>query len=142
MFAGLPGIGVGMLFYVLVALWMPIQELGRLLRGDFSAARWRLVMVQCCFASSIIASIAIADRILSVVLTAGTLQAITPARLINEGFASQVPASIWAAPIMASMLLLSGVLLAVQALRVLMVLSSRPQLRTQESLDRVSEAQI
>ena len=29
MFAGLPGIGVGTLFYVLAVLWMPVHEMGR-----------------------------------------------------------------------------------------------------------------
>ena len=42
MFAGLPGIGVGTLFYVLTALWMPIRESVRLVKdrpftGDFDA---------------------------------------------------------------------------------------------------------
>ena len=36
MFAGLPGIGVGTLFYVLTALWMPIPECVRLIKGTSS----------------------------------------------------------------------------------------------------------
>ena len=91
MFAGLPGIGVGTLFYVLAALWMPIKELGRLMRGDVSAARWRLVLVQLSFALSIIASVALADRILAIVLTDRSLANINPARIVNETFAAQAP---------------------------------------------------
>jgi hypothetical protein len=64
MFAGLPGIGVGTLFYVLTALWMPIQEFVRLMKGDSNAARGRLVAEQFTFAFSIVASIAVAERVL------------------------------------------------------------------------------
>ena len=117
MFAGLPGIGVGTLYYVLVALWMPVREFGRLLRGDFNAARWRVAIVQFCFACSIIASIAVADRVLGMILSDGSVRSVNPARLINEGFSARAPESLFAAPIMASFLLLAGVLLLTEVTR-------------------------
>jgi hypothetical protein len=117
MFAGLPGIGVGTLFYVLAALWMPFKELRRCLRGDFSASRWKLVIVQLSFAISIIASIALADRVLGIVLADRSIQNINPARILNETVAAQAPQSLWAAPITASVLLLGGVLLATEVFR-------------------------
>jgi hypothetical protein len=127
MFAGLPGIGVGTLFYVLVALWMPIRETGRLLRGDFDAARWRLVVMQVCFAITIIASVAIADRVLGMILADGSITAINPARVINEGFAEQAPQSIWAAPIMASLILLAGVVTLTEICRIAVRFGQRPR---------------
>lgn len=117
MFAGLPGIGVGTLYYVLAALWMPVREFGRLLRGDFSLARWRLVVMQLCFACSIVASIAVADRVLGMILSDGSVRSVTPARLINEGFAAHAPQSFWSAPITASLLLLGGVLVLTEVMR-------------------------
>jgi hypothetical protein len=124
MFAGLPGIGVGTLFYVLTALWMPVCELGRLMRGDFDGARWRLVFVQLSFAVGIVASIALADRVLALALYEGSIRSITPARLINEGFATRAPESFWAAPIAASLLLLIAVLLAAEGVCVAIRLAS------------------
>jgi hypothetical protein len=124
MFAGLPGIGVGTLFYVLAALWMPVREAVRLLRGDVCLKRWRLVVIQLAFAISIVASIAIADRVLALMLSDGSVQAVTPARLINEGFAVRAPESFWAAPVFASLLLLVGVLVLTEVARAVVLVAS------------------
>jgi hypothetical protein len=43
MTAGLPGVGIGGLFYLLCALLMPFVELGRTVTGRSSAAAWRRV---------------------------------------------------------------------------------------------------
>jgi hypothetical protein len=119
MFAGLPGIGVGTLFYVLTALVLPLIELTRLVRGDVSAARWRLAITQFCFGVSIVASVALADRVLAIVLRDRTIRNINVGRLVNEAFAAQAPESIWAAPVMASVLLLVVVLAAMEVVRLL-----------------------
>jgi hypothetical protein len=50
---GLPGAGIGGLFYVLSALWMPICELWRLRRGD-ARGQWPLVARQFAIAVGII----------------------------------------------------------------------------------------
>jgi len=50
---GLPGAGIGGLFYVLSALWMPVCELWRLRRGD-ARGRWPLVAKQFAIAVGII----------------------------------------------------------------------------------------
>ncbi|HYS50768.1 MAG TPA: hypothetical protein VEM33_02700 [Burkholderiales bacterium] len=50
---GLPGAGIGGLFYVLSALWMPICELSRLRRGD-ARGQWPLVARQFAIAVGII----------------------------------------------------------------------------------------
>lgn len=114
MFAGLPGIGVGTLFYVLTALWMPFPEVARLVRGDSSLARWRVIGVQVGYALSIIASIAAAERVLVWILDADSSGAANPARLVHRGMTSLSPETLLAAPIMASVLLLALILLAVQ----------------------------
>ena len=140
MFAGLPGIGVGTLFYVLAALWMPIKEMGRVLRGDFSAARWKLVLVQLSFAISIIASVALADRVLGIALADRSIANINPARIVNDTFAAQAPQSLWAAPIAASLLLLSAVLVSTEILRWVSVLLTRPAAQNKPDATEVTEA--
>jgi hypothetical protein len=117
MIAGLPGIGVGTLFYVLTALWMPIRESVRLVKGESSVERWRLIAVQLFFAASIIASIAIADRVLLWVLGTASPGSFSPARLLNNGFILMSPRTWLAAPIVASLLLLGIVLFVVEAMR-------------------------
>jgi hypothetical protein len=52
---GLPGAGIGGLFYVLSALWMPICELWRRWRGD-APGQWLLVARQFAIAVGIVAS--------------------------------------------------------------------------------------
>jgi hypothetical protein len=139
MFAGLPGIGVGTLYYVLAAFWMPLRELARVLRGDFSPARWRLVVMQLCFAISIIASIAAADRILGVILSEGSIRSITPARLVNEAFQAQAPHSFWSAPMTASLLLLAGVLVITEVMRLIAWMARRPRAQRLPALREITE---
>lgn len=43
MVVGLPGTGIGGLFYLFMTLWMPVHELWRLLRGRSSVERWRFI---------------------------------------------------------------------------------------------------
>ncbi len=53
---GLPGTGLGGLFYILLAIWMPVTELHRTLRGGSSLARWRQVGTQFALACGIVAA--------------------------------------------------------------------------------------
>jgi hypothetical protein len=138
MFAGLPGIGVGTLFYVLAGLVMPLVELTRLLSGDISGARWRLALTQFCFALSIVASVALADRVFTIVLRDRSIDNLNVAAVVNDTVAAKVPDSIWAAPVMASVLLLIGVLASMEVIR--LVTSSRlnkgrPSKRTELASD-------
>jgi hypothetical protein len=134
MFAGLPGIGVGTLFYVLTALWMPLPECVRLVRGESSVARWRLIAVQFCFALSIVASIAIAERVLLWILGAKAPPSLNPARLLHEGFSALSPETLLAAPIAASIILLAAVLLVVEAVRIVYrFVTQEPELSSPDS---------
>ena len=56
--AGLPGTGLGGLFYLLLAFWMPLAELPRTMRGQSSRARWRSVGAQFGLACGIVAAVA------------------------------------------------------------------------------------
>jgi len=117
MFAGLPGIGVGTLFYVLAALFMPVHELGRVLRGTSSAERWRRILLQWMYAFSIVGSIFIADRLMLVALGEYTPGSVGPAHLLHGELGARAPHSFLAAPMTASLILLAGVLLAVELFR-------------------------
>jgi hypothetical protein len=55
--AGLPGVGIGGLFYLLCALLMPFVELGRTFAGRSSAERWRSVAVQFVMALAMVATV-------------------------------------------------------------------------------------
>ena len=43
MIVGLPGTGIGGLFYLLSALWMPVREAWRAATGRRGVARWRAI---------------------------------------------------------------------------------------------------
>ena len=118
MFAGLPGIGVGTLFYVLMALWMPVRELPRLVNGTSSAARWRLIAQQLFYASGIVVTVMFSERLLLWLLGQSKVAPFSPAALVHSELGARAGGSLLAAPIAASILLLGGVLLFVELLRV------------------------
>ena len=117
MFAGLPGIGVGTLFYVLTALWMPIRELPRVFQGKSSLSAWALILRQLFHAAGIIVTVMIAERVLIALLDSNNPQPITPSQLIYGELSTRAGDSLLAAPMVASLLLLAGVLLTVEVLR-------------------------
>jgi hypothetical protein len=51
--AGLPGSGIGGLYYVLLVLWMPFREFWLVLRGRGSRRRWGMVARQLSMAAGI-----------------------------------------------------------------------------------------
>ena len=55
--AGLPGTGIGGLFYLLLALAMPFVEVVRSVRGRRGPSRWRLVLTQFAQACAILAAL-------------------------------------------------------------------------------------
>lgn len=122
MFAGLPGIGVGTLFYVLLGLAMPVLELIRLARGTSSVARWRFILRQLLFSVSIVASIMLAERVLFWLLAEAAPNSSNPARMLNRELGTRAPESLLAAPVTAALLLLAIVLIAVEVLRVVSAL--------------------
>jgi hypothetical protein len=125
MFAGLPGIGLGTLFYVLMALGMPFVELVRLAQGTSSLARWKRITRQVLHAFGIILSIMVAERVLLYLLGQAGPESLNPARLLHTGLSNHAPQSILAAPMTASLLLLAGVLVIVEVLRLIGMIRGR-----------------
>lgn len=117
MFAGLPGFGVGTLFYVVVAFWMPIRELARVASGTSSLARWRLIVQQLFYAFGIIVTIMAAERFLMWALGQSGPQPFSPAVLLTGQLNERAAGSLLAAPIVVSLLMLGGVVLSVELLR-------------------------
>jgi hypothetical protein len=73
--AGIPGIGLGGLFFVISALLMVILELYRTVRGRSSLARWRFVGHQAAIAAGIVLATAAALWLLELALPGDPLDA-------------------------------------------------------------------
>ena len=97
---GLPGTGIGGLFYIVNALWMPICEIWRRSRGHTSG-RWHVVAMQFAIALGVLAAIS------------GSLWALDSA-IIHYQLTQQVAANTLAARSMriAALLTTTGVLMA------------------------------
>jgi hypothetical protein len=115
MTAGLPGSGIGGLFYLLTALLMPVHELGRTLMGLSSAKRWRLVIQQAALAAGILLAVWATGWALGWVV-----HWIGPVTT-GGGLAAQVREVniLRLTPLVITLATLGGVMLAVQALRLL-----------------------
>ena len=57
MTVGLPGVGIGGIFYLVSALLMPVRELARVARGEPGERRWGLVAQQCAIAAGILVAL-------------------------------------------------------------------------------------
>jgi len=123
MFAGLPGIGVGTLYYILIAFWMPVRELPRVIRGTSTLDNWKLILRQIFYAVGIIITVMFAERVMLWVLGEGQAKPFSPAQWLHTELGHRAANSIFAAPIMASVILLVGVTVSVELLRIVM---SRP----------------
>jgi hypothetical protein len=64
MAAGMPGTGIGGLFYVACALWMPFHEVYRKVRFPHEPRRWRSVLKHFAIAISVAASLLLMGWIL------------------------------------------------------------------------------
>lgn len=120
MFAGLPGIGVGTLFYVLMAFWMPFRELPRLIQGTSTVETWKLILRQIFYAVGIIVTVMFAERLMLWVLGQSNVRPFSPSSWLYTELGHRASGSFLAAPIMASVLLLAGVVITVEVLRIVM----------------------
>ncbi len=71
MTAGLPGFGLGGLFFILSALLAPIIELPRTVRGQSSRARWMRITSHLALALAMVVAVEVALLILMTALGAG-----------------------------------------------------------------------
>lgn len=88
--AGLPGTGLGGIFYLLLALVMPLHELYLTARGRSSRERWRLVLTQLGVALGIIAAVVLVVWVL---------------RDVGPGRADGATVAVLAAPVVALVVL-------------------------------------
>ena len=139
MFAGLPGIGVGTLFYVMMAVWMPFREMPRVFAGKSSLAQWQLIARQLFYATGIVATVMFAERLLLWILGQSKVAPFSPAAFLHEELGVRAGDSLLAAPITASLLLLAGVLLFVEILRVVVKYTARDD-RQHQPLDDVLDS--
>jgi hypothetical protein len=124
MFAGLPGIGVGTLFYILMAFWMPVRELPRVIQGTSSVATWKMILRQLFYAAGIIVTVMFAEQVMLWVLGDTQIKPLSPATWVHGELGARASGSILAAPVMASVLLLAAVLVTVEILR---LVAQRPK---------------
>ena len=139
MFAGLPGIGVGTLFYVLMAVWMPFREMPRVFAGNSSLAQWQLIARQLFYAAGIVATVVFAERLLLWIIGQSKVAPFSPAAFLHEELGVRAGDSLLAAPITASLLLLAGVLLFVEGLRVVVKHTARDE-RQRQPLEDVLDS--
>ena len=93
MIAGLPGTGIGGLFYLLSALLMPFLELLATLRGRSSAERWRVVRDQTLIAGGIILGVSGTYWIIGLILL--PLPSVSPGAATGmASLASQISAGL------------------------------------------------
>lgn len=88
MTAGLPGTGIGGVFYLLSAVVMPFCELAKTLRGESSWSRWLLVFRQLAMATGIVAGMWLLGVLLGLLLEARP--DIEVARIVNAEVAGQL----------------------------------------------------
>jgi hypothetical protein len=141
MFAGLPGIGVGTLYYVLIALWMPFREIPRVIAGTSSLAQWQLISRQLFYSTGIVATVMFSERLLMWVLGQSKVAPFSPAALLHGELGVRAGGSILAAPITASILLLAGVLLFVEVLRVIVTVT-QTRARERQPLEDVFDPSL
>lgn len=117
MIAGLPGTGIGGIFYLMTVFLMPVREMGRVVRGRSSFRRWRLILVQMGLASGIMAGFWSMGWLLAKLLPIS----------VKEGARANVYSTnvLQAKPFMISMVVLFGVLLTVEMLNLLIRKPSR-----------------
>src|ERR1044072_7846508 len=116
MFAGLPGVGVGTLFYILIAFWMPFRELPRVFQSTSTIANGNLILRQMFYAVGIIVTVIFAEKVMLWVLGDKQIKPFSPATWMHSELGAHASGTILAAPIMASILLLAGVLMSVELL--------------------------
>src|SRR5690242_4513114 len=114
MFAGLPGVGVGTLFYILIAFWMPVREIPRVINGTSTIENWKLIFRQLFYAVGIIVTVMFGERVLMWVFGESQVKPFSPATWVHGELGAHAGGSILAVPIVASLLLLAGVLISVE----------------------------
>lgn len=117
MTAGLPGTGIGGLFYLISALLMPFREAYRALTGRGDRARGQMAMQQGGMAVTILGAVWVTGLALGV-LHIGT-------RLVHHATVAGIRV-LYITPVLVAFATLSGVLLAVEIARVVFLIKDGP----------------
>lgn len=118
MIVGVPGLGIGGVFYILSALAMPFRELARGVRPGGAPRRWRVVADQTAMALAILGSIALVGIALGWVV--GLIDPGSVQRIVIGGAAKGAGGVPTVLKVVAAFLVfgtLAAVLAAVQVLR-------------------------
>ncbi len=104
MTAGIPGVGLGGLFFVISALLMVVVELYRTVRGRSSVARWRFVGRQAAMALGIIFATVAALWLLELAIPGNPLEirADAAGESAGGGYGDRLVATIAAIPLLAT----------------------------------------
>ena len=115
---GLPGTGIGGLFYLLTALLMPVVELTLTLRGRSSVTRWQIVLRQVTLALGVLRGLW---------ATAWCLKHLLPHRaLLSLKTASDCTTNLFGVtPTLLTFTTLGGVLVAVEVVHLLHTIKGR-----------------
>jgi hypothetical protein len=126
MTVGLPGVGIGGIFYLVSALTMPVRELVRTLRRESSATRWRFVMMQWSLAVGILIAMWLTGKAIGMLVTA------VGSSLPSSGFARHIASRnvLQVGALALSLGTLTLVWVGVHALRMLLRLRERSTVRT------------
>ena len=125
MFAGLPGTGIGGIFYLLLTIWMPINEAYLTVRGRSSLERWRFVAVRVTLFALVIAVMWVQVEILRGIFPQGAPAAgAALARTVGDRVGVHVSADTSAGLLLASALyagiVMASVIFAVHMVRVVL----------------------
>lgn len=99
--AGMPGTGLGGLFYVVLALSMPLLEVVRTVQGRSSRERWRLALTQASIALGVVAAtVAVvlgAQRVVPGAAGAGAVALLAPLVALGVLAALAAVVGVWGA---------------------------------------------
>jgi hypothetical protein len=114
--AGLPGLGLGGLFFILLALLAPLVELIRTARGRSSVAAWQAVGRQFALAVTMVAAVELTLRLLF---------ALTDATGLSGPLSDRSPTVLALRPIGITLGLLACVLVAAKAMQAIATIRTR-----------------
>ncbi len=83
MFAGLPGTGIGSVFYLLLTIWMPINEMYLVSRGRSSLERWRFIAMRWVVFAVVLGVIYLQARLMKGLLPQGAASSVELARALG-----------------------------------------------------------
>jgi tetratricopeptide (TPR) repeat protein len=118
MTVGIPGAGIGGLFYLLNAFFMPVRELWRLAQGQSSAESRRVVLRQFLIASGIVAAMWGTAALIATIAAQPILAPFTGVHSAGGAKGSDLPQLLSYSALYLGLATLALVLLGVQVLRV------------------------